>query len=192
MAEMTKVKVIDCKYKGDLSLPWDAGMWAAQNFAVTLVCNDPTYYDPAPLQLGMGGGGGTGFAVPVVVPMLFGSSTLSGVSAINNRGDADEYPIIRLVGPIEDPKVTNLTYGEKLDFNGTHIAAGVTYQMDLRYGYKTVTEIPNTNRIDKLSDDSSLSTWRFRPGINDIQVMGTGITSATQAIFDYYYRYLGV
>ncbi len=186
------VKVIDCKYGGDFSLPWDVSSWAAGRFAISLKCNDPTFYDPSIRELFFGGGGGTGFVVPIVTPFRFGASTLSMTQSINNLGDADEYPVIRVIGQIEDPVITNTTYGEKLDFTGTHIAAGVTYQIDCRYGYKTVVELPSTDRIDKLTDDSKLSTFRLRPGLNDISVWGGNITSATSVIIDYYNRYLGV
>lgn len=186
------VKIAEGYYSSSMSLPWNGSEGAAQKFAVTLECGDPTFYDPDIKWVAYAGGGSTGFVVNVVVPMKFGQSTFSTSQIINNIGDADSYPLLSLNGPLEDPVVTNVTYGEKLDFTGTHIAAGVTYEVDLRYSYKTVIELPNTDRLSTLTDGSDLATFRLRHGLNDVQVVATGITSASIVYVKYYHRYLGV
>lgn len=186
------VKVIEGHYADDMSLPWAGAGGSAQNFVVTLECNDPTFYDPDIKWIAYVGGGSTGFVVNVVVPMKFGQAAFSTSQIVNNIGDADSYPLLSLTGPLEDPVITNTTYGEKLDFTGTHIAAGVTYEIDARYGYKTVVELPSTDRLSTLSNDSDLSTFRLRRGSNDIRVVATGITSASIVYVKYYHRYLGV
>ncbi len=115
--------------------------------------------------------------------------------AIPYLGDLPEYPLISITGPIANPIVTNTTTGEKLDFSGVTLNAGTTYVIDTRYGYKTVTE-GTVNRIDKLTDDSSLATWHIAPnpvatgGTNLIGIAGVSNGTATRIQVVYFNRYM--
>jgi hypothetical protein len=83
-----------------------------------------------------------------------------------------------------------------LDFTGVTIAGGVTYEIDLRYGRKLITDNSGVNQNAKLTEESDLATWRIVPnpeapdGINDIRVEVAGdATLATRIRIEYYDKY---
>lgn len=106
-------------------------------------------------------------------------------------GNWDEYPVITLSGPFNDPVITNHGTGEVLDFTGSTIAANEAYTIDTRYGYKTVTSQAGSNIISKLTDGSDLATFHLIPGGNFLQVSFTGGTAVeTGVIINYFNRYI--
>ena len=191
---------IECHFVDALSLPFDArqGYWLRAS--VRLRCPDPTFYDPtgkaSTFELG---GGGDSLEIPLEVPMVVGTSTLDATNTITYGGNWRSYPhLIRITGPITDAVITNETTGEALDFTGTTIGAGDYYDIDLRYGQKTVEDSSGTNKIADLTDDSDLATWHLAPapeasgGENSINVTGTSITEATSVAVNFFERYLGL
>jgi hypothetical protein len=198
----------DCRYESDLSLPWEVQQWAAQDFVLALTAHDPTCYDPVGegVTFDLGGGSDSGMIVPTVVPYYIGTSVLDVYKTVNYPGTWHSFPHkIRITGPITGAIVTNVTTGDKLDFSGITIAVGNYYDVDLRYGYKTVVDSAGADRVAELSDDSDLSTWHLRaatsvPGTgitsasnpNSIRVQGTAIDSSTQVGISYYVRYIGI
>lgn len=123
------------------------------------------------------------------------AGTINQILPLPYSGDLPEYPVISLTGPITNPSITNVVTGEVLNFGTITIGAGVTYVIDTRHGYKTVTQ-GTVNRIDQLSDNSDLSTWHLVPspiasgGTNTIFVAGTAIGTATSIQVVYYNRYM--
>ncbi len=167
---------------------------------VRLVAPDPTWYDPAgdAATFALGGSEDTGGVVPEPVPTFVGASVLNASVAVTYGGTWLEYPRIRITGPITDPVITNVTTGEKLDFTGTTIGAGKWYELDLRYGYKTVLDDSGTNVVGDLTSESDLATWHLAVdpeaagGINSITVTGSAATSATSVHLVWFERYLGI
>lgn len=186
---------IDCHLQDGLSLP--SSQMIAQNFrdVIVLRASDPTWYDPAGSSILFAQtGGGSPWAVPVVFPTNFGASNLSG-SAMVNLSDAnvwDTFPIIYATGPVTGLVLINTATGDKLDFTGSSIGGGVTYTIDLRYGYKTVIDSSSVNRINQLTSDSNIATWRLVKGINTITATGTSILAATNIYIQYNTRFIGV
>jgi hypothetical protein len=196
----SEVRQIDCYYRSDLvmSSAEAIGSWG-QKAAVSLRCPEPSWYDPTERVhiIGMGGGGGA-FVVPSPVPTAVGSSVANSTLAIEYPGTWNSFPVIRLVGPITDPVVTNLSTGDKLDFTGTTIATGDWYEIDTRYGYKTVIDSGGVYRNDKLTPDSDLATFHiagqadFPGGNNTLTLSGTAITTDSSIQIRYFVRYIGV
>ena len=97
-----------------------------------------------------------------------------------------------------DAVIENLSTGEKLDFSGYTIGAGHYYDVDCRYGYKTVTNDLGENKIAELSDDSDLATFHLGAhpevdeGRNSLRVTGTDVNEDTEIYVNYYERYLGI
>lgn len=180
----------------------DTGYWSGywQVIPVRLYCPDPVWYDPTgdAQSFELGGSAETGGEIPMVVPMFVGSSVLDSDVAVTYDGTWQEYPLIRIVGPITNPKITNVTTDETLDFTGGTIAAGDWYDLDLRYGYKTIEDSTGANQIADLSNDSDLVTWHLAAdpeaasGVNSITVTGTGVTLATTVHMTWFSRYIGV
>lgn len=194
-----KVRQFDCHYYDDMGLDWEPGLWAAQRLAVTLKCPDPTCYDPVLASVPFGiSGGGSGWVIPWAIPWSIGQSTIDQTTAINYAGSFLSYPVIKIVGPITNPVITNTTTGEKLDFTGASIADGSYYLIDCRYEAKSVVDNTGTNRADKLTTDSHLTTFHLATdpdapgGINSIRVAGSGVNANTQVYLQYYDRFVGL
>jgi hypothetical protein len=190
----TKQRQIDLHYLNAMSLPSKDLVRFNGRVAVELRAADPTWYDPVGQTVQFAQtGGGTPFPVPVLIPMTFGASTLSGTTAIPllDVNAVDVYPTIIIAGPITGPVITNVTTGDKLDFTGYSIGNGITYTIDTRYGYKTVIDSGGVSRISQLTTDSSLATFRLVPGTNSIGAYGTSITGSTSITVQYNPRFIG-
>ena len=195
------VRYIDCHYVGDMSLPWEQEKWAAQTVTVRLKAPDPTFYAlPAKSVVFALSGATNSLQVPLSVPMFVGQSTLDQTVSITYAGDVDSSPHrIRIMGPVTDPVITQKTTDEVLDFTGVTIAAGEYYDIDCRYGHKSVVDDSDANKIADLTDDSDLATFHLAAAVegtasrvNDIQVTGSAVTSATEVYLNYYERSSGI
>lgn len=167
--------------------------------AFTLYCPDPTWYDPdAQSVIYQLGGGGDTMLVPTVIPMTIGGSTIDVSQTITYTGTYKSYPVIRITGPITDCVITNNVTGYKLDFTGVTIGAGAWYEIDCRYGHKTVENNSGVNKIADLTNDSDLSEFAvvnddpLSSFDNSISVSGSSITAATKVTIVYYNRFIGV
>lgn len=192
---------IDAHYAADLEMPSNDREGFSQKVVVTLKANDPTFYDPVAdavtFQLGAAS---DSFPVPMSVPHNVGVSTIDLSVAIVYRGTADSYPVlIRLTGPLVGPVITNILTGEKLDFTGTTISGGTYYDIDLRYGYKTVKDNTGTNQVSKLTSDSDLATFHLESAEdgsasleNPVRVQATGATPTSKVEITYFKRFMGI
>lgn len=178
----------------------DISGWS-QKTGVMIRCNDPAWYDPVAKTAAIiaSVGTGSGGEVPSAVPTDVGSSGLNATTTIHYSGDVTSYPkLIRITGPITSCVITNLATGEKLDFAGKTIALGDHYDIDLRYGYKTVKNASGVNKNADLSADSDLTTWGIYAnpdvpeGENSIQATGSGVDDGTRIDITYYDRYSGI
>lgn len=167
--------------------------------AFGLYAPDPTLYDETAMALSFGlGGGSHTMLVPTVIPMTVGGSSIDMTQVLNYTGSYRSYPVIRITGPITNCVITNNSTGDKLDFTGVTIGAGAYYEIDCRYGYKTVESNAGVNKIGDLTDDSDLSTFAIEAGVavatlaNSINVAGTSITQATKVDIIVYRRFIGV
>lgn len=138
-----------------------------------LIAYDPVWYGKArtnteapgtgstlafefPLNPGLGGerdfdtiefGGGTSFA----------ARTFN----IYYNGTWPAYPVVQILGPADDPILTNNTTGEKLEFDGYNVAAGEVVTIDTRFGFKTVESDINGNIVGYLTTDTDLATFHL-------------------------------
>ena len=191
---------IDC-HTVQAPMPYKAdGTPLLQRVAVQCKAADPTFYDPVQESVVFGvAGGGDGFDIPLVIPTEVGVSTLDDTKTIDYSGTWYAFPTIKIVGPITNCVITNTATDEKLDFTGTTIANGDYYEIDTRYGYKTVVDSSDANKIGDLTTDSDLGTFHLEPPMggdaslpNVIQAEGSSITSVTEIYFRYYVRYIGL
>jgi hypothetical protein len=118
--------------------------------------------------------------------------------AVDYDGNAPTYPVIRITGPAQNAVLTNATLGLKIDFTGTTIAAADYYEIDLRYGRKTVVDAAGANQLGDLTTDSDISTWRIAAdpdaplGTNSLNFACIAATLATKCTVVYYERYIGI
>lgn len=165
------------------------------------VAPDPTFYDPTEqsVTFSIGGSGGGAFEIPLAIPWAVGASALNSTVTIAYGGTWRAHPIIRIVGPITDCVITNETTDEKLDLTGVTIGAGDYYEIDTRYGHKTVYDSAGNRKVGDLTDDSDLGTFHLAEVYgadtsrdNDIRVDGTGVTEVTEVYIRWQVRYLGI
>lgn len=196
-----RTRYIACQMVGDLMMGDSEYMGTIQKAALQLKAADPTFYDPVGRASTFAlGGGGDAFPVPHEVPHGVGASTLDQVNVVVYDGNWLSFPtLIRITGPIEDCVLTNETTGEALDFTGTTIAGGDYYDIDCRYGRKTVVDSAGVNRIANLTSDSDLATFHLAPdsaeapgGANSLRVVGSGVTETTGVALNWFDRYLGI
>jgi hypothetical protein len=193
------VRCLDGYYVGGLSMSANDRLYRYQRVAVTLRAPDPSLYDPETLaetfQLG---GGSDALVIPMTIPMVVGASEIDATQEFNYSGTWLSYPMIRITGPITDCVITNESTGEKLDFTGVTIAAGHYYDIDLRYGHKTVLLDGVTNKLADLSTDSDLATFHLAPhpealgGVNSIRVVGSNVTETSKVEIVVFKRYIGL
>ncbi len=193
-------RYLDCLFSGSLKMPaQDRRGGIIQKLSVVLKADDPTMYDPSLNSAIFNISAGTGeWAVPFAVPFEVGASVINQDLPLQYNGDVATYPMIRIEGPAEDPVLTNETLGLKLDFTGITIAGGTYYDIDLRYGYKTVVDNSGTNKVADLTADSDLATWRLETdpeapeGINSLNLSCISATLATRCTLTYYDRFIGI
>lgn len=191
-------------YAGEMLFPSGERQGWLQKVAIVLKANDPTCYDPTAraATITLGGGGG-GFEVPTPVPFEIGASSINQSQVVENAGSWRAVPsLIRIVGPITDPVITNETTGRALDFTGTTITLGDYFDLDPRYGQVTIVDSNGDSQLAALADESILSGWYLaaapEPGTEDdprrnsIRVEGSGITSTTKIEISWLDRYLGL
>lgn len=194
------VRRIDA-YVQDAPMGHNAGeRYDSLRVGVQFKAPDPTFYAASDVNVVFSlGGGSAALEVPLTVPMNVGVSTLDQVRTIAYAGSWYAFPIVKIVGPITDAVVTNELTGEKLDFTGTTIAADDYYEIDTRYGQKTVVDSSGANKIGALADDHDLSTFHLEPPEgedsvrnNSIRVEGESVTAATEVYVRYRTRYVGI
>lgn len=191
-------RYFDCHYPGGMTMDWNVQDWAAQGIAAPLICDDAVCYDPTGLAwtFALGGGSDT-FVVPYAVPYKMGASTINQSIALTYPGSWGSFPLIRVTGPITNAKIVNSGTSETLDFTGTTINAGDYYDIDCRFGLKSVTDSAGAYKNDKLVN-SQLSTFHLAAapevagGINSINVSGSSVSAATKVEVSATVWYLGV
>lgn len=193
-------RLLDCVFSGSLKMPAEdrrGGIF--QKVSVVLKADDPTLYssDINAAIFNISAGTDT-WPVPFSVPFGVGASVIDQSLTLQYNGDVACYPRIRIEGPAEDLVLTNDTLGLKLDFTGITIAGGTYYDIDLRYGYKTVVNNSGTNKVADLTADSDLAIWRLETdpdapqGINSLRVRCSSATLTTRVTLTYYDRFIGI
>ena len=201
------VRQIDVRFRGDLQLAFRERSHTWHRSVVSLSTDDPSFYDPTAVnvlfQLTDPGGG---WQVPMAIPWNISPEIINQTTVITYPGGWNSLPLLRLFGPITGPIISNTITrtdtGEDetatLDFTGTTIASGDYFEIDLRGGNKTVVDSSGTNRINTLTDDSDLDTFKIyraleaAGGTNTIRAQGSSVTSTTLLQLVYYNRYLGI
>ena len=197
----TTVRDLDCHLiEGDgLRFSDNDRQYLWQRCVVALKASDPTWYDPAGASslFNLGAGSDT-LEVPMTIPMTVGVSTLDTSKTIVYPGTAKVFPRIRITGPVTNCIITHQQMDWKLDFTGTTIGSGEYFDIDLRYGRKTVIDQAGANQISTLTNDSDLAEYSLLPdpdvggGNNTIGVTGASIDPSTEISLTYFVRYIGL
>ena len=168
-----------------------------QRVAVEFDAPDPLFRSAgAALSAGVGVAPSRGVTVPLAVPLAVGSSTIAAQVVVAYPGDWDAPVVVTIQGPIRNAVIRNLTTGHILDLTGVFVASGATLTIDTAYAAGTVTDGLGASRVDWLTDQSDLTTFRLRsvsdaPAGNVLRITGDDASSTTQVFVAYAPRYLG-
>lgn len=182
------VRQIDAYIVGTVDFPntQQARFAGTQMVVAQFEAPDPLFYDPALRNVIFDTSGGGGYQVPTEVPTQYTTgSVINSVASLVYVGKSRVFPKIYVTGPAVNLVITNETIDKVLNFTGHTIAAGVIYEIDLRYGYKTITDNSGTRQNAALTDASNLADWHIAAtptapgGVNDIRVVASGSTIAT-------------
>lgn len=162
-----------------------------QPFRLICKVKDPTIYGyPSKTASTQGADvttGGGAAAFPFAFPVIFGASTLSVTSSANNMGTIPAYPLsITVVGPINTPKITNVTTGEYIEI--AENLASSSNVLVVTYDKDTLTVALDGDSV--LGSVTDVSTYfKLQPGINQITLSGTSIGSGAYVAVNYYDSY---
>ena len=175
------------------STQWDE--WAFQE-VLRFVAYDPVAFDPTQVVAAFAVAVAAQLVFPITFPIQFGTGDLDETLAVTYPGTWLSFPIITIVGPIETPRLDNVTTGEKIEFS-INIAAGRTVTIDLTEGNKTVVDDLGNNLIGGVTPDSDLGTFHLAPdpeaplGVNTLRLRGTNPAGPTAVSLAYFERYFG-
>ena len=130
-----------------------------------------------------------GFGYPYSYPYSYGGSTTPGAD-IGYLGDAREWPLVRLYGPISTPVLENLTTGQGVYIDGT-IAAGDWLELDTRPNRRTVLAngVAGASRYGLVNPTAS-SWWALEPGPNVMRLRASDFGAGARAELVYRNRYM--
>jgi hypothetical protein len=193
------MRQIDCYFHSELGLSSRDQLGPKQRAVVRLRAPDPTFYNPTlKEEVWSVSGVGSFLVFPITFPILFTSSIINEGRVVAYAGTWFTYPIIRLTGPLQNPRVTNVTLNKKVELLFT-ISAGKYVDIDLSPDKKTVVDSDGINRIGTVTADSDLALWRIEAdpevagGNNTIKVEAGGAVGGQSSVsVKYYERFIGL
>jgi hypothetical protein len=119
-----------------------------------------------------------GSFLPFTMPEVLGSTTYSSNGSISNLGKIGTYPTITIYGPINQPRITNSTTSEYLEFNcNLNLSTDV---LRITYDQDTLRAELNGNSV--INKQTSGSTYfKLISGINNLTLSGSVVSSGAYA-----------
>ncbi len=167
---------------------WDGPVFAA--FWLEFQSEAATFYDPVARSETLSVSGG-GITFPITFPITFTSTAIDQTLSVNNSGDVEVWPTVRINGPGVNPEIENETTERIMALDQT-LESGDYVDIDMEAATITFYDSSageTSNIIDLMSDESEF--WPLALGDNAIHVSMTSASSGS-VIFTYYLRYLGV
>ncbi len=167
---------------------WDGPVFGA--FWLEFQSEAATFYDPVARSETLSVSGG-GITFPITFPITFTSTAIDQTLSVNNSGDVEVWPTVRINGPGVNPEIANETTGKAMELSQA-LDAGDYIDIDMEaatISFYDASLGTTTNIIDLMSDESEF--WALAMGDNAVHITMTSAVSGS-VIFSYYVRYLGV
>lgn len=175
----------DCIVNNRVEIPYESGLMQRGTFRIELIAPFPFFLSSTTQTTAVyvfeGGGG----EIPSEIPFTF-SEGLAGNVDINNLGNVEAYPIIRLYGIMTDPVIRNNTSGLQLSLD---------YELTTTDQY---IEIDTYRRTVKRGDtganifaNATGDFWTLKTGINNVVLSASSYAEGARAEVVYQYHYLG-
>jgi len=118
-------------------------------------------------------------------PIIYGASTSSVSVDATNEGDLPVYPVaIRAYGPVNSPRITNISTGEYIEVSGANLATNANV-LSIAYDKDSLrVEVDGVTRINSVTNASTY--FKLRPGNNVIQLTGSSISDTAYCEITYY------
>lgn len=161
IAKQIYCKVIDLKI--DDSFEYD---FFTRDFTINLLAVDPLIYSQSqenkkvyiPSTEG-------GFIFPITFPFAFGTVQTGGKIVCSNDGNFPTLPVVKLFGPLTNPKIRNNDDEQKEILINMEVSAGDW--LEINFLEKTIMLNSTASRYNYLSSDSKW--WVIKPGNNEIE-----------------------
>jgi len=153
-----------------------------KDFLISLVCPDPRIYSQTLHNLSSAAGTGivTGAAFPLAFDIIFGGGTgATATVAVNNEGNIDTPPVLRIYGPLSNPYVRNVTSGANLYLDNLTLVAGE--YVDVNLIARTAVTSGGTNVYGRIRFPES-EWWLLEPGVNDLELRAATSSSGSQLV----------
>jgi hypothetical protein len=193
-----RVRQLETFLEGGMMFGSSERQGLAHRAVIALCAPDPVWYDPVEQTLTWTITGTNQLVFPITFPIEFIASVISSGQNVAYPGSWLSYPTIVITGPCQNPKIENLTTGEKLELL-YNVAAGQIVTITLAVGQKSITDNYGDNLIGALTGDSDLATFHVAPdpevagGNNTIKATLGGATPGTTSVqFKWFSRYVGL
>lgn len=166
------------------------GLGISMDASLSLLCPDPTFYDPAVQTGTLAIESSDAFVLPFAVPddLWFGAGSLLSAS-LAVAGTFKAYPIITITGPYERLRLANNTTGAYFIL-GVSASASDTVVVDLTPGARSITR-NGADAWDEI-EEGNLVDWYLEPGTNELRGNGSGFSLATTISVAYNARYIAL
>jgi hypothetical protein len=125
-----------------------------------------------------------GFTFDIEFDLSFPAGTPVGTTAVDTVGNAECPPVIQLWGPVTNPRIQNITDGNKeLRFNVT-LTTEQYLEVDFRERTVFLNGDPNRNRYQQL-DFTTSEWWTLLPGTNFVRYTADTFASPARAVVRY-------
>jgi hypothetical protein len=125
-----------------------------------------------------------GFTFDIDFDLTFPASTPVGTTSIVTVGNAECPPIIQLWGPVVNPRIINITDGNRqLRFDVT-LTTEQFWQVDFRERTVFLNGDPNRNRYQQL-DFTASEWWTLLPGTNFVRYTADTFASPARAVVSF-------
>lgn len=154
----------------------------AFSWQLSLLAPDPRKYGPAAtVASGLPAGGGV-LTFPLTFPLLFvGAGGATGVVTVTNAGAYESWPTLRILGPVTDPVVENITTGHRLRLAPLSLGAGDYLDVDM--DARSVLLNGSASRRGAVAADSDW--WSLAPGDNAVRFGAAAYAAAAQLQLTY-------
>ena len=124
-----------------------------------------------------------GWSIPLSVPISLASTTIDGLIYVDNDGDVETWPTIRITGPCDDPEIENVTTGEKIEITQDQDAGDyikINMEEATVVWYDSSAGLPTKNIIETISDGSTF--WPLARGNNTLHIVADGAAGGTISV----------
>ena len=135
-------------------------------------------YIPSVIPMQIGGQESSGSVLPFTLPAVLGATVGAGTIELENTGDLPTWPTITINGPVNKPRLTNISTGQFIELNvnltSTSDSAIISYDQDSI----NVTAL-NQNAYGLMTAGSSL--FKVKPGVNAFTLTGSSVGTGAKA-----------